>query len=99
MKAKLICYTLGNVNHQIRSKFKREFFGYLDKSNKGNYKYYREGLISSIPNSRPIRSSIIIEKKNEEKIIEFLKKYNAEIKKYDIIIDENELQIPQDVTP
>jgi len=36
MKAKMICYTLGNVDYKTRSKFKREFFGYLE------YREYKE---------------------------------------------------------
>jgi hypothetical protein len=99
MRAKIICYTFGKIDHQKRSKFKREFFGYEDKSNKGNYKYFRKGLISEIPNSRPIRSTIIVSLQDENKIIEFMKKYNANLKIYDIIINENELKIPLDMTP
>lgn len=94
MKARLICYTLGKVDHQIRSRFKREFFGYMDKSNNSQYKYQRKGLLSEIPHSKPIRSTVIVKPKDETKIIKFLKRFKAEIKTYWIIINKNELKIP-----
>lgn len=98
MKAKLICYTLGKVDHQIRSRFKREFFGYVDKSNNNQYTYQRKGLLKDIPHSKPIRSTVIVKSKDEAKIIRFLKRFKAEIKTYWIIIDKNELNIPTGVT-
>jgi len=94
MKAKLICYTLGNVGHQTRSRFKRELFGYVDKSNNNQYKYQRNGLLSEIAHSKPIRSTVIVKPKDEVKILRFLKRFKAEIKAYWIIIDKNELKIP-----
>lgn len=94
MKAKLICYTLGNVGHKARSRFKRELFGYVDKSNNNQYRYQRNGLLSEIPHSKPIRSTVIVKPKDEAKIIRFLKKFKAKIKVYWIIIDKNELKIP-----
>ncbi len=98
MKAKLICYTLGNVDHQIRSRFKREFFGYADKSNNNQYNYQRRGLLTEVPHSKPIRSAVIVKAKDEPKIIRFLKRFKAEIKVYWIIIDKTELKIPTGVT-
>lgn len=98
MKAKLICYTLGNVDHQTRSRFKREFFGYVDKSNNNQYKYKRKGLLSDMPHSKPIRSTVIVKPKDETKIIRFLKRFKAGIKTYWIIIDKKELKIPNGMT-
>ena len=94
MKAKLICYTLGNVDHQTRSRFKRDFFGYTDKSNNNQYKYQRGGLLTNIPHSKPIRSAVIVNAKDEPKIINFLKTFKAEIKAYWIIVNKTELKIP-----
>lgn len=99
MYAKLICYTLGKANYQIRGKFKREFSGYKDKSNMGQYTYERKGVLSGIPHSKPIRSVVIVEKIYENKIVQFLRKYKAKIKTYDVLIDKDELKIPQGLTP
>jgi len=98
MKAKLICYTLGKIDHQGRSRFKREFFGYDDKSNKGQYKYQRKGILTDIPHSRPIRSTVIVRPKDEQKVLKFLNRYDAIIKRYEVIVDPNELKIPQGLT-
>jgi len=99
MEAKLICYTLGKIDHKTRSKFKREFFGYIDKSNKGQYKYERHGLLMKIPHSKPIRSIVIVKSEDEEKVTKLLRKYKAIIKIYDVIINSEELKIPQGATP
>lgn len=98
MKARLICYTLRNADHQARSKFKREFFGYVDKSNNNQYKYHRKGLLTDVPHSKPIRSIVIVKKEDEAKVVRFLKKFKAKIRAYWIIIDKNELRIPTGMT-
>lgn len=95
MKAKMICYTLGNVDYKTRSKFKREFFGYLDKSTYGKYTYSRDGLLTTIPHSRPVRSTVIVKNEHESEVIALLEKFNAKIKVYEIAIDDGELKIPQ----
>lgn len=77
MKCTIICYTLKKTTPTTRNKFKRELLGYTDHSNKGKYKYKRKGILQNIPHLRPIRSTIIIENKNKQKIIKFLQKYNA----------------------
>lgn len=99
MKAKLICYTLGKLDHKNRSKFKREFLGYMDKSNNGKYKYLRQGILSTIPYYRPIRSVVIVEEQYEKRVTQFLKKFKATIWLCDVIIDKNELKTPQGMTP
>lgn len=86
MKAVLICYSLGNVKDNIRSAFKREFLGYIDKSNNGMYKYQRKGLLDSVPNLKPAKGVIIVKEKDSVRIKHFLKKYNAHLKSFDINI-------------
>lgn len=98
MKAKLICYRLGNVSHKIRSKFKREFFGYLDKSQFGRHIYQRDGLLSTIPHSRPIKSMVIVKNEHEAEVVDLLEKFNAKIKVYSVIVDDAELKIPLGTT-
>ena len=98
MNAKIVCYRLGNVGHKIRSKFKREFFGYLDKSQSGRYIYQRDGLLSTIPHSRPINSMVIVKNEHETKVVALLKKFNAKIKVYSVIVDDEELKIPRGTT-
>lgn len=76
----------------MRSKFKRELLGYKDHSNMGKYNYQREGILSKIPNYRPIRSVIIIKEKDKNKIISLLKKYKAKYDVFGVEIKENLLK-------
>ncbi len=93
MKGKLICYTLGEVSSTLRNRFKRELVGYKDYSNMGKYNYERGGLLSNIPNYRPIRSVIIIKEKDKNKIVSLLKRYKARYNIFDVNIRENLLNI------
>jgi len=98
MKAKMICYTLGNVDYKTRSKFKREFFWYLDKSTYGKYTYSMDGLLSTIPHIRSVRSTVIVKNEHKSEVVDLLEKFNAKIKAYEVIVDEEELKIPQGAT-
>ena len=86
MKAKLICYTLKHPDHKRRSKFKREFLGYNDKSNKGRYHYHRNGLLGNIPHFKPIRSIIIVKPKDLSKVKKVLKAYKAKLFVFDVFV-------------
>ncbi len=63
------------------SKFCREFYGYKDKSQHGKYFYQRKGLLDKIPHIliNPIRTAMVVKKEDSEMVINFLKKYNADI--------------------
>jgi hypothetical protein len=91
MKAVLICYTLKDAKHDIRSAFKREFIGYTDKSNNGAYEYKREGLLGRIPHLKPAKGVIIVKDTDQEKVKSLLKKYKAKIKSFNIDINQSVL--------
>ena len=93
MNGKLVCYTLGKISSTLRNKFKRELLGYKDHSNMGKYNYERRGILSKIPNYRPIRSVIIIKEKDKNKIISLLKRYKARYATFDVKVNENLLKI------
>jgi len=86
MKAKLICYSLGKINHAERSLFKREFIGYEDKSNHGKYKYERKGLLNTIPCLKPIRSVIIVKNKDFRSVEKILDKFKAKFFVFDVLV-------------
>lgn len=86
MKAKLVCYTLGAADHAKRSSFKRELFGYVDKSNYGKHMYERKGLLDKIPNVRPIRSIVIVKRADLAKVETVLKKYGAKYQVFDVLV-------------
>lgn len=93
MKGKLICYTLGKISSTLRNKFKRELLGYKDYSNMGKYNYKREGILSKIPNYRPIRSVIIIKEQDKNTVISLLKRHKARYDLFDVEIKKNLLKI------
>ncbi len=94
---KIICYTLGSKPTAAeRNKFRKLFLGYTDFSNSGQYKYHRDGLLSEIPYIKPIRSVIIVQNKDCDLVVRFLKKYNATIFVKSVILtieDKKELKI------
>lgn len=60
-------------------RFCNRLYGCKDHSQKGKYVYERKGLLDEIPNNliNPIRS-ILIEKKNDaERVLEFMKEFDA----------------------
>ena len=78
--ANLVCYTLGSKPTAAeRNRFRKQFLGYTDFSNKGKYRYARKGLLSEIPHIKIIRSIIIVRKEDCKQVVEFLKTYNATI--------------------
>lgn len=89
MEAKLICYTLGKTSNIKRSKLKRELFGYKDKSNNSRYQYQRNGILTHIPNIRPIRSVIITKCEDSIKVQKILQKYGAKISIFDVSLKES----------
>ncbi len=91
MKAVLICYSLGKVNHDVRSAFKREFMGYIDKTNKGAYEYQRKGLLDDIPHIKPAKGVIIIRDKDSNKVKRLLRKYKAHLRLFNINIKQSTL--------
>jgi len=93
MNAKLICYTLGKINPARRSTFKRELNGYIDISNNSKYKYERKGLLQKIPHLTPIRSVIIVQNKDKNKITQLLNKYQAKYHSFNITIPPKHLKI------
>jgi len=91
MKAVLICYSLGNVNHDVRSAFKRELIGYVDKSNNGRYEYRRKGLLDRVPHLKPAKGVIIVKDSDCSKIKRLLRKYKAHLKLFNIDIKKSML--------
>lgn len=75
-------------------RFCNRFYGYKDHSQKGKYIYERKGILDEIPNIliNPIRSVIIVKKKDAEKIIEFLKEFDAEIFFKEIKLQKEEVE-------
>ncbi len=75
-------------------RFCNRLFGYKDHSQKGKYLYERKGLLDEIPHIliNPIRSVVIVKKENAEKIVDFLKEFDAEVYTKEIKLEKEELK-------
>lgn len=79
MNGAIIIYQIQNLSQAKKVKFGREFRGYTDKSNKGQYEYYREGLLDEIPHRKFIPGVLLIRRQDREKMLDFMKEYNIEV--------------------
>jgi len=84
MRAKLVCYSLGNANATIRRNFHREMYGYTDVSCNGKYKYKRDGALGKVA-YRKVLDAIILTN-NEKPIVRVLRKYKAKTRVFDVLI-------------
>ncbi|MDO9517392.1 MAG: hypothetical protein Q7J10_05000 [Methanosarcinaceae archaeon] len=74
------------------NQFCKKFYGQNTSSHGGKYQYRRHGLLDTIPHIKLIGGVIIVTKDVTEKVIGFLKEYNAEYYIRDIILlDEDEV--------
>jgi len=93
MNAKIIFYKQTKLDQNTKFKLRRELLGIEQKSNFARYKYKVEGILDKIPHYRPIDSAIIMQKKDTDKIIKIIKKYDAEYEVFEIKIDKVKLAI------
>jgi hypothetical protein len=80
----LICYKFKNMKLKDRSKFKRKLYGSIEKTHGGKYITKIQGILSNKDYEKPVRSVIIIDKKDQNEVIKLLKEFNAEIKIFTI---------------
>ncbi len=87
----LICYTLcSDVTSVQRNKLRKLLLGYNDYSNKGRYRYFREGLLTVIPSIRLIRSVFIVKNDDCGKALKLLKEFEATIYVKKVILTEED---------
>jgi len=68
------------------NQFCKKFYGQDTSSHGGKYRYRRHGLLDSTPHIKLIGGVIIVTKDSAEKVIGFLKEYNAEFYIRDVIL-------------
>lgn len=66
----------GRTASQV-GKINRELFGYTDKSNHGNYKYIRGGLLSKLSIKRLARGVLLTDYVNDTEVLTSLKSMGA----------------------
>ena len=91
MDAKIIFYKQDGLDQNTKFKLRRELLGVQQKSNFSKYTYEVKGILNKVLHYRPVKSTIIIEKKNLKPIKDILKKYNTKLEIFDIIIPKSKL--------
>ena len=91
MDTKIIFYKQNKLTQNAKFKLRKDLLGIEQMSNFSRYSYHIEGILDKIPNYKPIKSSIIIEKKNLKLIKNILTKYNATFEVFDIKIPKSKL--------
>lgn len=80
MKGRIIVFRLNKKVGQVEmNKFCRQFYGYIDRSNNGQYSYRRPGFIDSIHHVKVIRGVVVVGPADAPKVVEFLEKFGAEV--------------------
>ncbi|KXA96154.1 hypothetical protein AKJ39_05000 [candidate division MSBL1 archaeon SCGC-AAA259J03] len=74
MDGYIIIYDTSNLSRVKKTRFGRKLYGYTDKSNNGQYEYYRSGLLDEIPSRKLIRGVVIVKKKEADKVLNLMKK-------------------------
>ena len=89
--ATLISYALKKeIPLKEKERFRRIFLGYKDKSNHGNYEYHRLGVLSDIPHLKPTKSLIIVRNSDKKKILDVLKKFDAQYFVWKILLNKQD---------
>lgn len=89
----IVFRVLANNTKLVMNKFCREFYGYMDRSCNYKYTYRRKGFLENFVYIKPLRSVLVVRKEDAVSIIEFLKRYNAEIYARDIILEKPDIKI------
>lgn len=88
----LICYTLGSDTSQVqRNKLRKILLGYLDHSNSGKYRYFRDGLLTKIPSIRLIRSVVIVKDEDAVDVLKILNEYGALVHVRSIVLTSEDM--------
>jgi hypothetical protein len=78
-KKSLLVYDLKNKKPQEKTEITRKLFGFEDKSNNGSYVYKRDGLLKGIKHEKWNKAAILIDTKDEAKVVRILRKFGLRI--------------------
>jgi lipoate-protein ligase A len=97
MKGMLIAFRIyKNTDARTVNRFCQKFYGQAVSSHGGKYHYHRKGLLEDIPHVKLIRSVIIVSTRDADKVIRFLREFNAEVHVRDVTLtheDRKTLQV------
>ncbi len=87
MIGKIIVFRFSKKKDQKSlNQFCKKFYGQETSSHRGKYQYRRKGLLDNIPHIKPIGGIIIVSSENADKLIQFLRDYNAKLFVREIIL-------------
>lgn len=87
MKGKILVFRFPKkTNQKSLNQFCKKFYGQNTSSGGGKYHYRRKGLLDNIPFIKLIGGVIIVSNENADKLIQFLKDYDAEFFVRDVIL-------------
>jgi len=75
-----------NTDAKTTNRFCQKFYGQDATSHGGKYRHHKHGLMEDIPHVKLIRGVIIVAEKDARKVINFLRKFNAEIHSRKVIL-------------
>ena len=80
----LVAYSLGSILPQLRTKFHKELYGYVDQTKGGKYQYQRPGLLTGYSYEKPLEATLLLPPDLVPKITKHLKQYKAKFIMYQI---------------
>ena len=94
MQGAIVIFRLPPKTKQsVANVFCQRFYGQDASSHGGKYRYHRRGILDDIPYRKLIRGVILIEPKDLETVLAFLRRYDAEIYVRSIRFTAEDLQI------
>lgn len=80
------------TNQKSLNQFCKKFYGQETSSHGGKYRYKRKGLLDNIPHIKLIGGVVIVSNVNVDRLIQFLKEYDAEFFVRDVtLLPEDEV--------
>lgn len=93
MKGYLIVFKLPPKKKNVEvSKFCQKFYGQETSSWGGKYHYHRPGLLDDIPHRKLLRGVVVINTKDLETVLEFLKGYDAQVHVREVKLTEKDVK-------
>jgi len=93
MRGILIAYRLRTPHDpNVASALVKRLYGQSTSSQGGKYRYRRKGLLDEIPSIRLIRGVIIVERRNQKKILELLEEFDAEVYVREVVLIRKDLK-------
>ena len=95
MMGKLVAFRVFKYAGQKGAdQFCKKFYG-QDTTTKGK-RYRRKGLLDEIPHVKLIRGAIIVSTRDASEVIEFLRRFNAEVHVRDVILTSQDRKVLQE---